>query len=244
MFVQDSYIKKLDALEEIDVDLYRVARLGRFGAIGTKVLPQIKILPYQEAMRKITSKQLYIKRIGMDFGFSTSYNAVVEMWIDNTDEYAQDLYIVWEYYKNQMTDNRTVIDLKGLRSSGDLIFADGAEPKTIAYFQQEGFNIVAASEAKSKGARVQNTKKVKRFRNIFIADNCINCINELEDLTIKLDSNTGDEIPGEFNIDPHTFSAIWYGLEGYEVADIKEALLDEHSIFKLNEVDFTGNYLW
>ena len=26
----------------------------------------------------------------------------------------------------------------------------------------------------------------------------------------------------EFNIDPHTFSAIWYGLDTYEVADIKE----------------------
>lgn len=25
----------------------------------------------------------------------------------------------------------------------------------------------------------------------------------------------------EFNIDPHTLSAIWYGLDGYEVADVK-----------------------
>ena len=26
----------------------------------------------------------------------------------------------------------------------------------------------------------------------------------------------------EFNIDPHTFSAIWYALDTYTVADIKE----------------------
>jgi phage terminase large subunit len=25
----------------------------------------------------------------------------------------------------------------------------------------------------------------------------------------------------EFNIDPHTFSAIWYALEGYTVAELK-----------------------
>jgi phage terminase large subunit len=104
--------------------------------------------------------------------------------------------------------------------------------------------MVAASNAKAKGTRIQNTKMVKRFRNIFIADTCINCINELEDLTIKIDANTGDEVLGEFNIDPHTFSAIWYGLEGYDVADIKEALLDEHSIFKLTDIDFTGNDMW
>ena len=39
-------------------------------------------------------------------------------------------------------------------------------------------------------------------------------------MTYKVD-NDGEIIPDEFTIDPHTFSAIWYGLDGYEVADIK-----------------------
>jgi phage terminase large subunit len=42
----------------------------------------------------------------------------------------------------------------------------------------------------------------------------------LKFLTYKLDKN-GNIIPDEFKIDPHTFSAIWYGLDGYEVSDLK-----------------------
>ena len=32
----------------------------------------------------------------------------------------------------------------------------------------------------------------------------------------------GNIIEDEFNIDPHTFSAIWYALDGYEVTDLKQ----------------------
>ena len=32
----------------------------------------------------------------------------------------------------------------------------------------------------------------------------------------------GNVIYDEFNIDPHTFSAIWYALDPYNVADVKE----------------------
>ena len=43
----------------------------------------------------------------------------------------------------------------------------------------------------------------------------------MEDLTFAVDKNN-EIIEDEFNIDPHTFSAIWYGLDGYEVSDLKE----------------------
>ena len=34
----------------------------------------------------------------------------------------------------------------------------------------------------------------------------------------------------EFNIDPHTFSAIWYALDGYEVSDLKQFDRNKYSI--------------
>ena len=43
---------------------------------------------------------------------------------------------------------------------------------------------------------------------------------KLKNLTYKKDRR-GNIVEDEFNIDPHTFSAIWYGLDDYEVADIK-----------------------
>ena len=42
----------------------------------------------------------------------------------------------------------------------------------------------------------------------------------MAELTYALD-RSDNIIPDEFNIDPHTFSAVWYGLDDYDVADIK-----------------------
>ena len=43
-FLPKSYIEELDQMKEYDPDLYRVARQGRFGVNGTKVLPQFEHL--------------------------------------------------------------------------------------------------------------------------------------------------------------------------------------------------------
>lgn len=74
---------------------------------------------------------------------------------------------------------------------------------------------------KYAGSRLQNTKKMKRFRKIVCSPKCKNTIKELRDLTYAKDSK-GNVIYDEFNIDSHCFSALWYALDKYTVADIKE----------------------
>lgn len=74
---------------------------------------------------------------------------------------------------------------------------------------------------KFKGSRLANTKKMKRFRKIICSDACPNAIHEMENLVYKKNKQ-GDIIPDEFGIDPHTFEAVWYGLDGYEVVDVKD----------------------
>lgn len=54
------------------------------------------------------------------------------------------------------------------------------------------------------GSRLQNTKKMKRFRKIVCSPRCKNTIRELKELTYKKD-NQGNVVYDEFNIDPHTF---------------------------------------
>ena len=74
---------------------------------------------------------------------------------------------------------------------------------------------------KFPGSRLANVKKVKRFKHIYCSSNCINTIKELKNLTYAKDKQ-GNLIYDEFNIDAHTFSAIWYALDGYEVSDLKK----------------------
>lgn len=217
LFLPGSYIEQLDDMKAYDPDLHRIARRGRFGVNGRRVLPQFEVWPHQDVMQAIKRTPSRIDRVGMDFGFEESFNALVRLSIDHNEKI---LYIHWEYYKNKMTDDRTAEEIKEFKDSGELIRADSAEPKTIAYFKQKGFRIKGAK--KFPGSRLQNTKKVKRFKKIICSDACLNVMDELKDLTYAVDK-AGDIIEDEFSIDPHTFSAIWYALDEYEVADMKGA---------------------
>lgn len=151
----------------------------------------------------------------MDFGFITSYNALIRIVIDHINK---DLYIYWEYYTRGKTDPEIAEDIKEFIDTQELIKADCAEPKAIKFYKQKGFRIKPCK--KFKGSREVYTKKVKRFRNIYILDNCKNTFDELDELTYKVNKD-GEIVEYEFNIDPHTLSALWYALDDYEVADLK-----------------------
>lgn len=216
LFLPESYIAQLDELKDYDPDLHRIARKGHFGVNGVKVLPQFTIEEHEQVLEAISNIHKPIRRVGMDFGFEESFNALLRLAVDHEKRY---LYIYWEYYKNKMTDDRTAEEIIEFKESQERIKADSAEPKTIQFYRQLGFNMVAAK--KFKGSRKQYTKKIKRFRKIICSDQCKNTIRELKNLTFVADKN-GKVLEDEFNIDPHTLSAIWYGLDDYNVTDLKE----------------------
>lgn len=218
LFVPKSYVHTLDEMQEYDPDLYRVARLGQFGINGIRVLPQFSVAPHNQVMRAVNGIPAKFKFTGFDFGFETSYNAVVRMAVDDAEKV---LYIYWEYYKNRMTDDRTAAELAELGLQDEQIIADCEDPKAIQYYRQMGFKIRGCH--KWAGSRLANTRKIKRFKKIICSTNCINCIRELSTLTYDKDQK-GNLIYDQFNIDPHTFSAIWYALDNYTVADVKDEI--------------------
>ncbi|WP_291632190.1 PBSX family phage terminase large subunit [Clostridium sp.] len=214
-FITNEYIQELDDLKKYDPDLWRVARLGRFGVNGTKVLPQLVIAKNATKFREAVSRS-NIKRNGMDFGFETSFNAIIRCAVDLDKSY---LFIYDEYYRNKMTDKETAEKLPDWNTDvrNMLVKCDSAEPKTIKFYRDEGFMF----KATKKVSRIQQIKKIKRFKRIIVSPKCKNVIRELKDLVYKEDSN-GNKIYDEFNIDPHTFSAIWYALDDISVANVKE----------------------
>lgn len=215
LFLSQDYINTLDEMKEYDPDLWRIAKEGRFGPNGVRVLNNFYIAKsHEDVIRQV--QMLGRKNIynGMDFGYETSYNALIRCSVDTEKQY---LYVFWEYYRNHRTDPQAVKDLDRLGwNKNNLIVADCAEPKTISFYNQEGFRMRGASKA----TRLENTKKMKRFKKIICSPNCPNTIRELKNLTYA--KNPKDEIIyDEFNIDPHTFSALWYALDTVTVANIK-----------------------
>lgn len=156
-----------------------------------------------------------ILRNGMDFGMVVSYNALLRLAVDHENKI---LYIYWEYYSRDKTDPEIAEDIKEFKGTRELIKADSAEAKPIKYYKQQGFNMKSCK--KFQGSRLAYTKKVKRFKHIICSDRCVNTIDELKDLTYAVDKD-GEIIEDDFNIDPHTLSAIWYGLDDYEVSKLK-----------------------
>ena len=225
------YVKRLDDLKNYDYPLYMVARWGRFGATGTRVLPQFAIVPknrkdwFKEQIAKLGPENQYF---GFDFGFEESFNAVISMSVDLKRGY---LFIWDEIYMNHVTDDvfanqpemqalKRRLEQYKFQGYDKMIVADNEDPKAISYYRQNGFRIRACRN-KFAGSRLSNTRKVKRFKKIFVSPKCKNVIRELKDLTYKKDAK-GNVIYDQFNIDPHSFSAIWYALDGVTVADIKD----------------------
>lgn len=217
-FLPDEYIKRLDELKTYDPNLWRVARLGMFGANGTRVLPQFEVAQnakeFKYAVMCIPDNMRFI---GFDFGFEESYNAVVSCAVDDKNKI---LYIYDEIYINHVTDDKmaNLPEMLKIKEADKLIIADAEDPKAIQYYRQMGYRMKKCK--KFAGSRLANTRKIKRFKRIICSPKCKNCIRELRDLTYKKDSK-GNVIYDEFSIDPHTFSALWYALDNYNVADLK-----------------------
>lgn len=223
------YIKRLDDLRYYDYTLYMVARWGRFGATGTRVLPQFRVAKEQKkfkaAIERLGPENMYF---GFDFGFEESFNAVISMSVDIKNSV---LYIWDEIYMNHVTDDvfanqpemqrlKERLDEMNAQGYNKMIIADNEDPKAISYYRQNGFKIRACKN-KFAGSRLSNTRKVKRFKRIVVSPKCKNVIRELKDLTYKKDAK-GNVIYDQFNIDPHSFSAIWYALDIVTVADVKD----------------------
>lgn len=223
------YLHRLDDLKNYDYPLYLVARWGRFGATGTRVLPQFQVAKvpsvFVEQVKRLGVENQYF---GFDFGFEESFNAVICMSVDIK---RSTLYIWDEIYMNHVTDDvfANQPEMQALRrrindinNAGvpKMLVADNEDPKAISYYRQSGFKIRGCRN-KFAGSRLSNTRKIKRFRRIIVSPKCVNTIRELKDLTYKKDSK-GNVVYDQFNIDPHSFSAIWYALDSVTVADLKD----------------------
>ena len=154
---------------------------------------------------------------GFDFGFSNSYNAIVRVVID---EELNDLYIYEEFYDNHLTDAEMLETemIQKLINDGEVVYADSAEPKAIAFYNMN--NLMINPVKKTSDISKAGVKKIQSFRNIFVDKNvCPNTYRELTEMKWFLNKEgliaKNPKTQKPFNIDPHSFDAIKYALSDY-----------------------------
>lgn len=103
-FLGMQYKDTLEEYKHIDLQMWLVARWGRFGTGGLRVLPNFCIAQNAKQFKdKVNSIGADYHFFGLDFGFEESFNALISCCVDDANK---DLYIYDEIYVNHITDDR------------------------------------------------------------------------------------------------------------------------------------------
>lgn len=214
-FVPPEYVEQLEELKSHDPDLYRIARDGRFGVTGLKVLCNVEKMKHKEIMDRIEGKFHNHKYDGQDYGFTTSFNALVRMKIDVKNNY---LYIYNENYNKGLITSELISGMQYMKNDHRQIRGDNARPEVIEEIRRAGFRIVSCD--KGPGSVEDGIQKLRSFKKIFISDDCPNTYHDFYDLC-HFEDKDGEIVEGKFSFDPHGMDGARYGLEKYK-----------HTIFK------------
>lgn len=161
-----------------------------------------------------TAEELYADSLqeiqGIDFGFTNDPTARVQVYADPKRKQA---YIRERCYRTHMQNKHIIEDLKddnvGRRVE---IFADCAEPKSIADIQDAGFNVIACDkDAPVKSDKLKFQLQWMQGWKFFVTKDSLNLIEELRNYTWAKDKdgNLLNQPIDKFN---HILDALRYGL--------------------------------
>jgi len=168
---------------------------GKKGRIITRCYP----IMYEE-FRNLPYPSFY----ALDFGYASDPVALIELKFHNGRAYKHELI-----YKAGLTDDDLVKEMKqvGVNPKAQ-IYADSAEPKSIATIRKYGFNVIGAKKGPDS---LLNGIKYLQSLDFFITESSVNAWREVEEYSWALDSdkNLTDTPIDAWN---HTIDADRYGL--------------------------------
>lgn len=189
------------ALEnESDPYYYAVYTLGKWGVLGSVIFKNWRtedLSEYRETLDNF--------RNGLDFGYAKDPAALIHTAYDKK---RNRIYVFDEIYETELT-NDVLAERILTMISKQLVFADSAEPKSIAELKNMGVNIRGAKKGKdSVNFGIQWLQR----QEIIVDIRCQNTINELRKYKWKEDAN-GKPLPIPVDKDNHLIDALRYAYE-------------------------------
>ena len=191
-FLDKNIIAEIERLKDADHEYWRVYGLGE------RAISEATIYSHWRRRRNFPEggEVFY----GLDFGYN---NQTALVRVKNFDG---DLYVEQLIYDTKMSTSLLIDRLKSMGlSRRDEIFADAAEPKTIAEINKAGFNLKSATKDVFAGIN-----KVKSFP-LFVKSESLDLLDEIKNYKWKTDhdGNTMDE-PVKFR--DHLMDAMRYAI--------------------------------
>lgn len=182
---------------------YKIYALGEFATLDKLVFPKYtKALLNKGDLRHITSY------FGLDYGFINDPSAFMHVKIDDD---RNKLYVVEEYVKKGLTNDKIAESITALGYAKEQIRADSAEKKSNQELRNLGISRVIDVK-KGAGSVMQGIQYLLQYEWI-VDERCVKTIEELENYTWKKDKATNEYINEPVDSYNHCLDAIRYAIQ-------------------------------
>lgn len=182
---------------------YKIYALGEFATLDKLVFPKYKKqLLNKDDLRQITSY------FGLDYGFINDPSAFMHVKIDDD---RKRLYVVEEYVKKGLTNDKIAESITTLGYAKEQIRADSAEKKSNQELRNLGISRVIDVK-KGAGSVMQGIQYLLQYEWI-VDERCVKTIEELENYTWKKDKATNEYINEPVDSYNHCLDAIRYAIQ-------------------------------
>ena len=136
------------------------------------------------------------RRTGSDLGFIDPTTIVDTLY----DEANRKIYVFNEYYATGKQLEEVALAMNKMELKHQKIFMDAAEPRSIEFFRQKGFNTVPCIKGPDS---VEAGISFLQNLEIIVLPSCKDLLNELENFSYLKDKKTDKYVDGKYT---HEFS--------------------------------------
>lgn len=224
-FLDEVTKENIEELANRNEAYYKIYALGEFATLDKLIFPKYKKqLLNKDELSHIPSD------FGLDYGFINDPSAFMHVKIDEENKR---LYILEEYVKKGLTNDKIAEAIKALGYSKEIIRADSAEKKSNQELRNLDIPRVI-DVMKGPGSVMQGIQYILQYE-IIVDERCVKTIEELENYTWKKDKATNEYINEPVDSYNHCLDAVRYAVQD-RIFQKKKELDVNKTISKVNRL--------
>lgn len=224
-FLDEVTKENIEELADRNEAYYKIYALGEFATLDKLVFPKYK----KQLLNKEELKHLP-SDFGLDYGFINDPSAFMHVKVDEENKR---LYILEEYVKKGLTNDKIAEAIKALGYSKEIIRADSAEKKSNQELRNLDIPRVI-DVIKGPGSVMQGIQYILQYE-IIVDERCVKTIEELENYTWKKDRATNEYINEPVDSYNHCLDAVRYAVQD-RIFQKKKELDVNKTISKVNRL--------
>lgn len=202
-FLDRVTVENIEELANRNEAYYKIYALGEFATLDKLVFPK-----YEKRLLNKRELEHLPAYFGLDYGFINDPSALLHVRVDDENKR---LYVVEEFVKKGLTNDKIAEAIKTLGYAKEEIQADSAEKKSNQELRNLGIARVVDVK-KGPGSVMQGIQYLLQYDWI-VDERCVKLIEELENYTWKKDKKTNEYTNEPVDSYNHCIDAIRYALQ-------------------------------